>query len=305
MRTSRTVFFGTSIGLLLALWGRCAIGGSQGPESIDCTARPLDRIPPGVRVDDRPGGGFTHLIFKTRSRLAFGDVDELHDVARSLAEFLFTAMVARVVPSRNGDSVQCRLQSVAIGVGTRIGRHDVIISSDTQRQLGANLGLLKSMILSRAEEHLAKILRVAASDQMWIVDAPSVMHVGGQHRKIVLRYLFLVHPQTGRLATVVWRIDLDEQGRYLPVRGPAVWVRPNLITTSPLHVDGDKVYWGIPSNEAFAIVRLPPGTPIDVPPQLSQLLGLQNLTPETAWGLEWRFRQAIGFSETAKPAENP
>lgn len=120
----------------------------------------------------------------------------------------------------------------------------------------------------------------------------------GEYRKIVLRYLFVVNPPTGQLATIVWRIDLDEHGRYLPVTGPAVLVRPNLVATSPLHVDGGKVYWGIPSNEAFAIVRLPPGTPIDVPPELSRLLGQQVLTPQIAWDMEWRFRRAIGFSGT-------
>lgn len=298
MWASRAILFGAALGLTAVAGGWCPACSGELPQPIDCTARPLDRIPPGVPMGDRPGGGWTHLVFKTRSRLAFGDVDKLHYLARSMAEFLFTAMAARVVAYRNGDALQYRLEAVGIGVGTRIGEHDVIISSDTQRQLGAGLGPLKAIVLSRAEEHLSKILRVAASERMMIVDAPSIMYLEGEHRKIVLRYLFVVNPLTGQLATIVWRIDLDEHGRYLPVTGPAVLVRPNLVATSPLHVDGGKVYWGIPSNEAFAIVRLPPGTPIDVPPELSRLLGQQVLTPQIAWDMEWRFRQAIGFSGT-------
>jgi len=296
MRLFRVFLLGALFSTVGISLGRPVLCAAQQPAAIDCTIRPLARIPPGTCIDNRPGGGFTHLIFKTRSRLATGDVDQLHEIARSLAEFLFTAMVARVGTYRDAGSAKYRIESVAIGVGTRIGQHDVIVTSQTQRQLGAGLGPLKAIVLARAEEHLGKISRMAASPQMWIVDAPSVISIAGTHRQIILRYLFLVEPHSGRLATVVWRIDLDAQGRYLQATGPAVWMRPHLITVSPLHVDGKKVYWGIPTNEAFAIVRLPPGTPINVPEQLRSLLASRPITPQIAWDLEWRFRSAIGLS---------
>lgn len=257
--------------------------------------RTLDRIAAGTVVPDGPPKGWTHLIFKTHCRLASGDIDSLPGFGRSLAEFLFTAMVAQVAPVQDAAGRSFRLEKVAIGVGTRIGQADVIISSQTQKELGANLGMFKVTILGRAEEQLDKIRQVAASDTMMVVDAPTVMETEGQHRIVILRYLFLVEPRSGQLATVVWRIDVDARGVYRPVNGPAVLVQPNVVATSPLHVDSRKFFWGVPGAEAFAVTRLPPGTAFRIPLAAKDLVGWQELSADAAGQLESHFRQVIQF----------
>jgi hypothetical protein len=276
-------------------WGT----GPANSATFSVGSQPLALIPPGTPIGDRAPEGWTRLVFKSYSELAAGDVRSLPDFAKELAEFLFTAMVARVTPVEQPGGQQgerrYRLDAVAIGVGTRIGRDDVIITSGTQAKLGAKLGPLKVVILSRAEEHLAKVRRVVVSDVLWVVDAPSVMFVEGANRNVVLRYAFLLNPSTGQLASAVWRIDLRRDGSYERAAGPAVLIQQDLVGRCPLRVDGRRIFAGIPTNDAFAATRLPQGTPFDLPKKILPLAAGQQLTAEAAREIEAALREEIVF----------
>jgi hypothetical protein len=184
---------------------------------------------------------------------------------------------------------------VAIGLGTRIGSRDVIISTDTQEALGANLGPIKKMILGRGEDRLKSVLQVARTDTMIIADAPQTMLVDTRHRIVIFRYVFLVHPSDGSLATVVWRINLGQNGSYQLDPGAAVRMRPNLLAICALHVDGREVTAGIPSSMAFATTRLPVGEPVTMTDALRSVAGQKRFTAEAVGSLEAAVREAIGF----------
>jgi hypothetical protein len=271
---------------------------STGPANsatFSVAGRPLARIPPGTPIGDRAPEGWTHLVFKSYSELVGGDVRSLPGFAKELAEFLFTAMVARITPEERNGVRRYRLDCVAMGVGTRIGQDDVVVTGDTQAKLGANLGPFKQVILSRAEEQLAKVRQVIVSDVLWIIDAPSVMSTEGANRNVVLRYALLLNPSTGQLASVVWRIDLQRDGSYERVVGPAVLIKQNLVGRCPLYVDGRRIFGGIPMNDAFGAMRLPQGTPFDLPQKILPAAGQQQLTAEAARDIEAALRQEIVF----------
>jgi len=261
----------------------------------DTEAIRLPRIPPGTPIANGPPAGWSHLILKSRSELASGDLDAVPDWSAELTRVLFTAMIARVRPLREGEETLFRLEKVAIGLGTRIGSRDAIISTDTQETLGANLGPIKKMILSRGEDRLKSVLQVARTDTMIIVDAPQTMLVDTRHRIVVFRYVFLVHPGDGSLATVVWRINLGQNGICHLDPGDAVRMRPNLLATCALHVDGREVTAGIPSSMAFATTRLPVGEPVTMTDALRSVAGQKRLTAEAVSSLETAVRGAIGF----------
>lgn len=264
-------------------------------DRVDHQAVPLARIPPGTVVHDRPPEGWSHLIFKTRSELASGDLDAVPDWSAELSRFLFSALLARVQPSATAGGACYRLEEVAIGVGTRIADRDVIISSATQQSLGANSGPIKRIILSRAEERLNDVLRVARTDAMIAFDAPQTMLSGGRHQMVVFRYVVLVDPGDGRLATVVWRINLDRDRRYRLDPGNAVLMKPNLLATCALHVDKREFTVGIPTAMAFATTRLPAGDPIELPRSLHTIAGQKQLTDAMVRQLEAGLRQTVAF----------
>jgi len=276
----------------------CCFLASSGPAAgatVDAEAIRLPRIPPGTPIADGPPAGWSHLVFKSRSELASGDLSAVPDWSADLTRVLFTAMVARVRPLQEGEKTSFRLEKVAIGLGTRIEGRDVIISSDTQEALGANLGPVKKMILSRGEDRLKSVLQVARTDTMIIVDAPQTMLTDSRHRIVIFRYVLLVHPGDGSLATVVWRINLGRDGGYQLDPGNAVRMRPNLLATCPLHVDGREVTAGIPSSMAFATTRLPVGEPVTTPGALRSVAGQKRFTVQVVGALETAVRQAIGF----------
>jgi hypothetical protein len=281
----------TGAASLWIAWGP----GPANSATFSVSGRPLARIPPGTRIGDRAPEGWSHLVFKSYSELVAGDVRSLPDFAKSLAEFLFTAMMARITPDEQNGRRLYRIDAVAMGVGTRIGQDDVVITGDTQAKLGANLGPFKQVILSRAEEHLSKVRQVVVSDALWIVDAPSVMFAEGANRHVVLRYALLLNRSTGQLASVVWRIDVERDGSYERVAGPAVLIQRNLVGRCPLYVDGRRIYGGIPMNDAFGATRLPHGTPFDLPPKILPVAAGQQLTAQTARDLEAALREEIVF----------
>ena len=271
---------------------------------VDSQISPLARIPPGTIVHDGPPEGWTHLIFKSRSELASGDLDAVPDWSAELSRFLFTALLARVrQASPHGGSVH-RLEEVAIGLGTRIGEKDVIITTATQQGLGANLGPIKRIILGRAEDRLNEVLRVARTDAMIVFDAPQTMLSEGRHQMVVFRYVVLVNPRDGRLATLVWRINLGRDGSYRPAPGNAVLMKPNLLATCALHVDKREFTAGIPSALAFATTRLPAGDPLELPRSLQGIVWQKQLSGGMVRQLESALREAVTFPTRSAAAED-
>lgn len=276
-------------GLFLGL----LVCGSAGAGEFHCAPAPLGRIPPGTKVAAQPPAGWTHLIFKAQPQLATGDLDKIPEMARPLSQFLLNVMLARV---EKGDGGYV-LGEVAVGLATRVGQDDMVIDSASQESLGADLGIAKQVVLTRAEEQLGQFQRVAQSPSAWLVETTALMALDGANRPIVLRYLILVDAPSGKLATFVWRIDRDNQGTWLGAQGDAVLIQPGLVGTSPLHVDGSRFIAGIPRADAIAITRLPRGAPFEMPDALRGLAGQSRLTPLAAGQLSTAFARSLGFSD--------
>jgi hypothetical protein len=266
---------------------------AQAPVSVE--SRVLPRITPGTTIGSQAPTGWTHLVFKARTRLASGDVDRLSTNAKSLVELLFTAMVARVRRVAGQPEATYRLEAVAVGMGTRIGDRDVIISGKTQKQLGADFNMAESFALSIGEQGLDRMQQIAASPTMLLVDAPTILYLDGANRDVVLRYCFLVDPASGSLASLVWPLKLGADEQYAGVEGSAVLIRSRLVATTPLHVDGDEFFIGFPSKRAVAAAKLPEGLAFDLPRNLRTIAGRQRFTPESASQLERQFREIVKF----------
>jgi hypothetical protein len=291
MITKRQLLGRVLLGLTLAA---CLTSGSK-PRSrpgsaFDTAARPLDLIPPGTEIGYGPPCGWTHLLLKSQPRTGAGDVGQLSTAHANLAGMLFTALLADV-QHKHG---RYRLARVAVGVGTRVGDRDLILSPETQRRLGADLGFVARIVLSRAHEKLADIVTTARSPAMMVFDAPNLMLRQGLHRPVVLRYAVLVNEESGRLDTLVWLLDCEGDGRLCGPCGPVEWLSPSKVDDCVLHVDAREFTLGNPNEQSFALLRLPQGSSHpELPQPLRALASQPHLSEASAAELEVGLRTLL------------
>lgn len=265
------------------------------PDSYDVNPRPLTQIPPGTIIDKDAPKGWTHLIIKSQPRIGAGDTDKINDQIRQFASFLFTSIVARVQGEQAGGQVRFRLTDIGVGMGTNVGGKDIIITPETQKQLGANLGFVARIVLSEAQARVRQVLVVARSDTFALIDAPGLIVQGGKHRPMVIRYALLVDPATGRLDTLAWPIERDARGAYLNLIGDYEWLQPSKQEDCVLHVDANEFnVVGVPSEKAFAMNRFLQGQKqVAIPEQARALVSRGRLNRAMAAELEAHLRQVL------------
>ncbi len=275
----------------------CSDGKSS--TTYDVTLRRLAQIPPGTVIGKEAPKGWSHLLIKSYSRPGAGDVKLLSPTADRLTRLLFTAIVADVRPDagrgeENGSGKRYKLAKVAVGLGTRIRGKDTVITPDTQKQFGADLGLLARVVLRKSQEKLGEIGVVARSATFLVFDSPSFLVVDNKHESIVLRYAILIDERSGSLDTLVWPVARDADGKYGEPLGAIQCLPPNLTGDCVLHIDGNEFSLGQPTEKAFAITEPPKGRKeIPIGDDLKPLAARPRFTSATAAELESKLRRAI------------
>jgi hypothetical protein len=285
--------------LLVCCLTDVACSDSKSEADYDVTQRHLPQIPPGTVLGKEAPKGWSHLIIKSYSRPGAGDLKQLSPTADQLARLLFTAILANVRPQeeRGSPSVsgkRYKLEKVAVGLGTRIGGKDIVITPDTQKQYGADLGLLARVVLRKSQQKLDDIFVVARSATFLVFDSPTFLAVGDKHKSIVLRYAILVDERTGRLNTLVWAVGRGEDGKYGDPIGAIQWLPGNLTGDCILHIDGNEFSLGQPTERAFAITEPPKGQKeIKINDDFKSLAVRPRFSSATAAELESKMREAI------------
>jgi len=230
----------------------------QGPVAWDPQRKPLAPIPPGTSFGEEPPPDWSDIVLFANGRLGAGDVSEVADSVGGYVEMFDIAILADAGRDESG---RYYLKKVGIGFTTEIDGKNTIVTLDSQRKLGADLDVVARSVLSGHEEGLAEIRQVARDSTGMIVDVPTLMLHQGKHRIMIVRYLFRVSPADGRLDTFVWLlVEGPSPGDYLPVEDTFEHLPPKMREDRVLNVDGDQLTFGIPSDEAFAAVRIPQGT---------------------------------------------
>jgi hypothetical protein len=265
--------------------------GTPAVTAYDVTIRPVELVAPGGVADREPPPGWSHLIIKSYPRVGAGDVSKVPEMTVPLAALFHPLMAADVQPEQRPGQTRYRFHKVGVGLATTINGHDVVVSPDTQRQLGANLGLFAGMVLKGMYEGQQHGRVIVSSEAFALVDTTGTMLLGDKHRPVITRHALLVDTQTGRLETLMWRIDLAGKNDYAGAAGPIVWLPPGKIQEAVLHVDAGEFHFGIASENALATMRLPEGQKeFPLPPTLQQIAGQPRLTPAEALQLEMALR---------------
>jgi len=279
---------------------------ARGDRQPELRPAPIALIPAGTVISNKPPSGWTHLIDKSHPKMHYGDVDQVPRPVRALSGMFFTAMVARVRPPDGQDHAGYWLDEVAIAMGTRIGDADTIITPETQKRLGARLGLLPRIALERGYERFKTVTVAARTSTMAIVDGPAMMLLDGKHRPVVLRYAILVHPRTGELETLMWMILQDDQGGYERMISDCQWLLPNQVEERLLHVDANEFVLGLITENAMAIVHLCKGRmEIGFPPDVKRIGTASRLSQESALELEKQLWELMRSAEASDRKPKP
>ena len=251
---------------------------------VDIVARTLERIPVSTVIGKEPPAGWSHLVLFATPTLTEEDLRDAPKMATHYARMFKFTILANVVPVKDGAKTIYRLQRVARGFAMDINGKETVI--DSRNTLGADLGLFGRRILSENEAILDKdVLQVARTDTMLIFDAQAILHVGNDHVKRTIRHAVVVHPDTGRVSTLVWLLTKTATG-YEPAEKTLQLLPPGLQEARLLHVLKDRFTFGIPSPDAFALVRIPQGTPVPYTAELQQVTSVFPFTRDQVFALE-------------------
>jgi hypothetical protein len=254
----------------------------------------LELIRPGTVIDNAAPAGWTHLILKSQPRLTDNERRKVGDSTAALATMVFTATAAAVEAEDRGQGKQYRLARVGVGVGVNARGVDRIVSPETQQALGADLGFSARLVLAGVCDKQKEVRLVAASGTGAIMDTPAFMPRGQGHAAVILRYVFLVDPQTGRLDTLVWRIDRDSRGNYEGPVGLIEWLPPGKRVDAFMQADLREFHFGVPTERAFAILRIPDGQKqFAISETLRPFAGSAHLPVDAARYLDASLRQMI------------
>ncbi len=265
----------------------------------DVNPRTLEAIAPGAVLEGGPPAGWSHLVLAAHYQVHSGDVDRLPRAAADAVASLFACFAANVEADSGGGRQRYRLAGLGVGMATRIGARDVIVSGATQERLGAHLDVIGRRTLAQHEKHMQGVLIKARSDTMAVFDNPNYLLRDGRHHPVVLRFGLLVDPGTGRLDTLLWRVDGSAEEGYRGAVGQAEWLPPGMTHHFLMHADAREFTFGLPVREAIlAIPSLPPGhRQVHFPEGLRDLAGLASFTPAQAADLERGLRETLARQE--------
>jgi hypothetical protein len=251
----------------------------------------MERIPVGTVIGARGARGWSHLVLFATPTLTQADLEDAPALATHYAQmFKFTLLANVVKGTRGGKDYYC-LQRVARGFATNVRGAETIIAGNNT--LGADLGVFGPRILAENEKILDNdLLQVARTETMMVFDGQAVMRRGNDHVKMVIRHVVLVLPGTGELQALVWLLATDGRN-YWPAERDLQLLPPGMREARLLSVKRDKFTLGIPSREAFALMRIPQGKAIPYTADLQKLATTRALSREQMVQLERALRNAV------------
>jgi hypothetical protein len=255
--------------------------------------RRLFKIPTGTVIGQRAPSGWSHVVLVAKPRLGAGDVQSVPQSTAHYAGLVSFVVLADVRECGSKEKPQYQLEKVGIGTALDVGGRTTIATSD--RTFGVDLGLIGRRVFEEQEAILDNDFRqVARTRTMLVFDARAIVLHNRRHSHLVLRQAILVSPRDGKLTTFAWLLGSDRKDGYALAERTLQRLPPGLHEDRVLSVDASKFTLGIPAHDAFALVRIPQGAPVEPTASLRTAAATKRFTPETATRLETELRSPVG-----------
>ncbi len=230
------------------------------PNARSQTTSALVEVPAGIPIVDEAADRWNRLILLAKPQIASGDVDQLAtSIRKAIAKFPLV-ILATVQEDPENTSRRFRLRE--IGVSYIAAKNDrwVTVNSAKASQLGIQLDLISSQILSQNESQLANLRGIVATESLAIFDTPSILFNQGKHIDYTMRHFIWVDKNTGKTGMVVWLLIEDPKTKQKVVAEDVLrYVAAKTQEERRVHVDGQAFFLGIPKRNAFALESMPPG----------------------------------------------
>lgn len=158
------------------------------------------------------------------------------------------------------------LADIGVGLATRVAGRLQVVSGPPARPGSAaaaspapELGFISGQVLRTAAESLDEMRLVARRSTLMMYDSPAVVLIADRNTEAVVRSLIWVEAASGRLHHMLWVMQRGRRQHWMPGLEFGVYMKVPLVEDRVLHVEADRVTFGIPSATAIGLAKLPPG----------------------------------------------
>lgn len=230
-------------------------------------AKPMAVIEAGTVVDVPDRDRWNRVVLLATPRFTSGDTEDVSEsIKEAVARFTFAilATVRSRDTSADAGATAPRHELVEVGVGYCMPVNDrLTVVAPNATIAGLSLDFLSRQVLSAKHKSLAEIGCVGRHGTAVVFDAPTLMLRGDDHEDLVVRHLVRLDPRSGGCSTCAWLVTTTQEGEFSPVEEPLRLIDGGTREVRPIHVDGRRFTFGLPTKQAFAVEDLPPGRRVD------------------------------------------
>lgn len=268
--------------------------------------RPMTVIAAGTVVDDPDRERWNRIVLLATPRFASGDTADVSESIReAVAGFTF-AILATVRPVdasvAEGNGVRHELVEVGVGYSMPVKDRLTVVAPDAT-MAGFSLEFLGRQVLNAKHKSLGEIACVGSHGTAVVFDAPALMLRGEEHEDLIVRHLVRIDPQSGICTTCAWLVTTTDDGSLEPVEEPLRIIAGGTHEERPIHVDGRRFTFGLPTKRAFAVEDLPPGQRVDWSATLRTAADLPAYSDEDVDRLVTELDTAVASLRTLRSAE--
>ena len=270
------------------------------------TPEPIAVIEAGTLVDDPDRDRWNTIVLLATTRFASGDTE---DVSESIKETVtgFTFAILATVrsvepPSDDGEAPRHELVEVGVGNCMSVNERLTVVAPDATME-GCSLDFLGRQVLNAKQKSLAAITCVGTHGTAVVFDVPTLMLRGEEHEDLIVRHLVRIDPQSGVCSTCAWLVATTDDGSLVPVEEPLRIIDGGTREERPIHVDGRRFTFGLPTKQAFAVEDLPPGQRVDWSTSLRTAADVPTYSKDALDRLTTELDTAITSLRTLRSAE--
>lgn len=200
------------------------------------------------------------------------------------------------------------LADIGVGLATKVRGRLQVVSGPAAKPGSAaaaspapDLGFISGQVLRTAGESLGEMRIVARRTTLVMYDSPAVIRIGDCNVEATVRALIWVEANSGRLHHMLWVMQRGRRQHWMPGLESGVYLKVPLVEDRVLHVDADRLTFGIPSATAIGLAKLPPGYRFSLAGDLGDLACRTEYDESSLAQLATRLVAAL--RESNRPAE--